>query len=86
MAKQANKQYTIRNVPQRVDRILRQRAKETGKSINQIALEALMSGVGEPLRPNRDLDAVIGSMSVSEAKKMDEEIRLQRTIDPELWK
>ena len=86
MKKHIHKQYTIRNIPQRVDRILRQRVRESGKSFNQIALEALISGVGEGLRPVRDLTEIIGSMTEQEAEKIEEEIRIQRAIDPELWK
>jgi len=42
------RQYTIRNVPRHVDRALRKRATETGKSLNQVALEALIEElVGE---------------------------------------
>ncbi len=32
-------QYTIRNVPLRLDRVLRKRAKLTGKSLNQLVIE-----------------------------------------------
>jgi plasmid stability protein len=79
------KQYTIRNIPERVDRVLKRRAKETGKSFNQVALEALASGANESLKPKRDFSEVIGSLSEKEALKIDEEIRLQRQIDLELW-
>lgn len=85
MAKQA-RQYTIRNVPDNVDRRLRRKAKETGRSFNQIALEALTVGAGESLAPKRDLSEIVGSLSKKEAEGIDAEIRLQRQIDPELWK
>ena len=80
------RQYTIRSIPDRVDRVLKKRARDLGKSFNQVALEALTRGAGETLRPQRDLSEVIGSLSQKEAADMDEEIRLQRVVDPRLWK
>ncbi|MCL2725329.1 MAG: hypothetical protein FWD69_12930 [Polyangiaceae bacterium] len=80
------RQYTIRNVPDRLDQRLRKRAKETGLSFNQVALDALILGAGEPARPRRDLTGIAGSLNEREAKRVDEEIRRQRQIDPELWK
>ncbi|MGK5084031.1 hypothetical protein WDW37_12105 [Bdellovibrionota bacterium FG-1] len=80
------RQYTIRSVPEQVDRVLRKNARATGKSFNQVALEALARGAGESLRPKRDFSEVIGSLSEKEAVRIEEEIRLQHQIDPELWK
>jgi plasmid stability protein len=80
------RQYTIRNVPDRVDRTLRRRAKETGQSFNQVVLDALAAGAGEAPAPKRDLSGVIGSLSDKEAERMDDEVRRQRQIDPELWR
>jgi len=81
MSKNA-RQCTIRNIPDRVDRALRRRAKAAGKSFNQVALEALASGADESLRPKRDFSEVIGSLAEKEAFRMDEEILNQRRIDP----
>lgn len=80
------KQYTIRNIPDGIDRVLRKRAKTLGKSFNQVVLEALILGAGERLVPKRDLSEIVGSMSKSEANKIEQEIRAQRQIDKELWK
>ncbi|HVH45358.1 MAG TPA: hypothetical protein VM925_23555 [Labilithrix sp.] len=85
MAKQA-RQYTIRNVPDRVDRSLRRRVKETGESFNKVVLDALTIGAGESARPKRDLSEIVGSLSEKEANRIDDEVRRQRQIDPELWK
>lgn len=79
-------QYTIRNVPPEVDRVLRRRAKEAAKSFNQVALEALVAGTGQSLVPKRDLREVVGSLTKKEAEHLDGEIRRQRQIDPELWR
>lgn len=85
MAKHA-RQYTIRNVPDEVDRTLRRRVKETGRSFNQIALDALTIGAGETSRPKRDLSEIVGSLSKRDAERMDGEVRRQRQIEPDLWK
>jgi len=84
MSKNA-RQYTIRNIPDQVDRVLRRRAKEAGKSFNQVALETLIQGAGESLKPKRDFSEVIGSLSEKEAARLDAEIRLQHQIDARLW-
>lgn len=60
--------------------------KDEGKSLNEVAIEALASGSNESLRPHRDLSYLIGSMSEKEAKSMSAEIQAQKTIDPDLWR
>lgn len=39
-------QYTIRNMPEPVDRYLRRRAKQTGKSLNQTIIDELSERAG----------------------------------------
>ena len=39
-------QYTIRKLPARLDKLIRKRAKEEGKSLNTVAVEALMEAFG----------------------------------------
>lgn len=39
-------QYTVRNVPATVDKLLRRRAKDQGKSFNQLLVETLQAGSG----------------------------------------
>jgi hypothetical protein len=80
------RQYTIRNVPESVDRALRRKAKELGLSFNRVAVEALAIGAGEPLQPKRDLSGIVGSLSVKDARRIEQETRRQRRIDPDLWK
>ena len=51
-------QYTIRKVPKSVDKAFRAKAKAEGKSLNQLAIEALAqrAGVGgAAAAPKRDL-------------------------------
>jgi plasmid stability protein len=79
-------QYTLRNVPVEVDNALRRRAKEEGKSLNEVALEALSEGVGlgpQKLR-RRDLSDLAGTWTPdAEFKKA---IAAQDQIDEDLWK
>ena len=63
-------QYTIRNVPPDLDRALKARAEKTGKSVNQVALEALARSVGQPVR-RRDLRGMPGAWSEEEARRFD---------------
>jgi hypothetical protein len=54
-------QYTIRAIPPKVDQSLRTRARETGKSLNDIAIEALTKGSGVATGTTfNDLDWFIG--------------------------
>ena len=79
-------QYTLRNIPREVDRALRLRAKREGKSLNQVAVEALAHGAGvskEPVR-RRDLTHIAGSWA--EDPEFDAALRDQDRVDPELWK
>lgn len=85
MSTKRKQQYTIRQVPANVDRVLRARARASGKSFNQVALDALVKGSDEP-RVFDDLDFLIGSMSDREAAELEKEIKAQRRIDPKLWK
>ncbi len=79
-------QYTIRNIPSRVDRTLRKRSRASGLSFNQVALEALLIGSGESVQDHHDLDFMIGTLSQAEVRELDREIAAQRRVDPRLWK
>ncbi len=55
-------QYTIRSIPPNLDQALRDRARKTGKSLNEVTIDSLSTGVG--LKENTvftDLDWFIGS-------------------------
>jgi hypothetical protein len=79
-------QYTLRKIPPEVDAALRRRSKQEGKSLNQVALEALSRGLGIATAPSKfhDLDFVIGTWVEDPA--FDKAIEEQRQIDPEMWK
>jgi plasmid stability protein len=80
------RQYTLRNIPDQVDRELRRRAKHSGKSFNQIAVEALACGAGAGTLAKRDLSFLVGSLSAAEAARLEKEFSAQRRVDPELWR
>lgn len=79
-------QYTIRNVPEVVDRALRRRADRQGRSLNEISVEALARGAGVEREANEhhDLDFLFGSWV--EDPRVDQALADQRAIDAELWK
>ena len=79
-------QYTLRNVPSSLDDALRSLAREEGKSLNQVTLEALERSLGlagEPLK-RRDLSDVAGSWH--EDPEFDRALEDQRCVEPEVWR
>ena len=78
-------QYTVRNVPPELDRALKARAKQLGKSVNELALEALARSVGQAVR-RRSFREMPGSWSKADAARFDEFLAEHRTIDEDLWK
>lgn len=79
-------QYTLRNVPEHLDRLLRERAREEGKSLNQMMLELLghALGLAEEAPPRRDLSDVAGTWV--EDPETDQALAEQRRVDEELWR
>jgi hypothetical protein len=78
-------QYTIRNVPDHVDAALRDKAREQGKSLNEVAVEALARGfgLGQAQIRQRDLSDIAGSWKKDPA--FDRAIAAQDTVDEEMW-
>jgi plasmid stability protein len=78
-------QYTVRNVPKNLDEELRRRAHDEGKSLNEVALEAMMRGVGQTAEQTRfrDLSDLAGTWK--DDPEFEAAIADQHTIDPELW-
>ena len=79
-------QYTIRNVPDYLDTALRGSAREQGKSVNQVAIEALARGfgLGEPQLRQRDLSDIAGSWRKDPA--FERALAAQDTVDEEMWR
>ena len=78
-------QYTIRNVPPILDETLRRAAREQGKSLNEIAIEALARGAGVTPdgRPQRDISDIAGTWHEDGA--FESALAAQDTIDEEMW-
>jgi len=78
-------QYTIRNVPETLDDALRRAARERGKSLNEVAIEALARGAGitQDRRRQRDLRDIAGTWRKDPA--FDGALAEQDTIDEEMW-
>ncbi len=81
-----DRQYTLRSVPGKVDQALRRKARQEGKSLNQVAVEALTAGSGLAEEPilYHDLDALAGTWV--EDHGFDEAIRSQDQVDVHVWK
>ncbi len=75
--------YTIAELPQELDAALRARARAEGKTLEQLASEALLSYANASIpRPKRDL-SFFGSLSVEDAKAINDAHEFCDTIgDP----
>ena len=78
-------QYTIRNIPQRLDMQLRETAAEYGTSLNTAALSALSRGLGVETGPvvHHDMDDLIGTWVQDDA--FDRALEEMDRVDAELW-
>jgi hypothetical protein len=82
----AGMQYTLRNIPQKLDEALRRKAKQEGKTLNQVAIDELSRALGINGQPvlHHDLDFMAGTWVEDPA--FDEAIADFEKIDPEDWK
>ena len=79
-------QYTIRGIPPVLDEAIRERAKAEGKSLNEVAVEALAEGVGlgDEDVVRRDLSDVAGTWKKDAA--FEAALAAQDRVDEALWK
>ena len=79
-------QYTIRQIPHHLDEALRRAARERGKSLNEVAIEALARGAGVSgdRERQRDLADISGTWRKDPA--FDSAVAAQHTIDKEMWR
>ncbi len=75
-------QYTVRNIPEPVNRYLRKKSRLSGKSLNQVIIEELSAKVEEPTQSLADsLSWFIGSGIDDETlKALEEEDKVQKKI------
>ena len=79
-------QYTIRNVPDTLDESLRRVARQRGKSLNEVAIDALARGAGVTAERDRqrDLADIAGTWRKDPA--FDSALAAQDTVDEEMWR
>lgn len=79
-------QYTVRSIPEEVDRELRRRAQAEGKSLNALVIELLEQSTRPPSTPvvHHDLDFLFGTWVEDPA--FDEAVAEFERIDEEYWK
>jgi hypothetical protein len=84
------KAVTLRKLPAKLAKAIRQEASRKGTSINKAVISLLetraMVRSRDRLAVHDDLDNLAGSWSKKEAADFDKALAAQRTIDPELWK
>lgn len=79
-------QYTIRNIPPVLDRVIRKRSKQSGQSFNQTVVDLLaLQTLGTTKLPVDDnFDWLYGVNTLEES--FDEAINDLSQIDEKLWK
>lgn len=79
-------QYTIRKVPDSLDKALRRAARERGKSLNEVAIEALARGAGVTGERGRQRDLADIASTWRKDPAFDSARAAQDTIDEEKWR
>lgn len=80
-------QYTLQDIPDELERALRERAAAEQKSLDAAILDALARGLGvepTPTLKRRDLTGIAGRNLIDQ--DMQAVFDEQRRIDPDLWK
>ncbi len=77
-------QYTIRNVPSDVTRVLKKRAQRSNKSFNQVVVDALVEQTLHGAGSGSDKAGWLFGKHQLDAG-FDEAIRRQSEIDEKLW-
>jgi hypothetical protein len=79
-------QYTIRSIPDAVDGAIRERARASGKSLNEAVIDLLAEGAGLAGAPRkrRDLRDVAGTWKADRA--VERALADQDTVDESLWR
>ncbi len=79
-------QYTVRGIPEVVDKAIRERAREEGKSLNEVTVEAMADGLGlgEESLVRRDLSDIVGTWK--REVSVDAALAAQDIVDEALWR
>ena len=86
MSTKRTNQYTLRGIPDALDRALRRRARQEGKSLNRTAVDLLAQGLGVSSHPSGHdgLDDLAGTWV--DDPDFDKAILDMDRIDPHLWR
>lgn len=78
------KQMTVRNVSEELSKRLERLSDTRGESVNTTVLRLLEQAVG--IDGRRERLARYVTWSAADRQEMDDALRAQRSVDPELWK
>ena len=79
-------QYTIRGIPESLDKAIRRRARAEGKSLNEVTVKALTDslGLGKESIALRDLSDIVGTWK--KEASVEAALIAQDVVDESLWK
>jgi radical SAM superfamily enzyme with C-terminal helix-hairpin-helix motif len=79
-------QYTLRGIPEALDKAIRRRAQTEGKSLNDVTVEALADGLGfgKESVVYRDLSDIVGTWK--REPSVEAALAAQDVVDKALWK
>lgn len=84
------KQFTVRGLPEEVERRIMKEAAKKGISLNKAVVSLLSGeipgGKGRRGRSYHDLDPFFGIWKQAEGEEFDQHLELQREVDQDLWK
>ena len=77
---------TFEHLPESITQALKERARQAGRPLQEVALEALVKGLRESgsAIPFRDLSDIVGTWVEDPA--FDEAMKDFDRVDPDLWK
>jgi DNA-binding ferritin-like protein (Dps family) len=81
---------TVRNLPPKVAKAIREKARKERLSMNKAVIKLLEEATGATQETRKvvhhDLDQFFGTWTREEADAFDRALREQRQIEPETWK
>ncbi len=86
------KQITIRDIPVEIEKVVKEEAERKGLSLNKAFISLLKKATGFKAEARKkkvlyhDLDHLSGVWTKGDALMFENNLKLQRKIDEELWK